>query len=110
MHHPLFVRSPTDWSNLSTALNVTKKMLDCKTKGQKAIDSLDLQLYVKCIQLQKKNKIMEGFIFRMGEPHVAFTVLRVLDKISNNSGLGKISNNSQSLKKPDYMDLHHCVR
>ena len=53
---------------------------------------------------------MEGFIFRMGEPHVAFIVLRVLDKISNNSGLGKISNNSQSLKKPEYMDLHHCVR
>ena len=53
---------------------------------------------------------MEGFIFRMGEPHVAFIVLRVLDKISNNSGLGKISNNSQSLKKLEYMDLHHCVR
>ena len=63
---PLISGSPTDWSNLSTALNVTKKMLDCVTKGRKAIVSLDLQLYAKCIQLQEKNEIMESFIFRMG--------------------------------------------
>ena len=30
---------------------------------------------------------MEGFIFRMGELHVVFTVLKVLGKIINNSGL-----------------------
>ena len=30
---------------------------------------------------------MEGFIFRMAELHVVFTVLKVLGKIINNSGL-----------------------
>ena len=62
-------------------------MLDCGSKGRKAIVSLDLQLYAKCIQLQEKNEIMEGFIFRMGKLHVVFTVLKVLGKIINNSGL-----------------------
>ena len=62
-------------------------MLDCGSKGRKAIVSLDLQLYAKCIQLQEKNEIMEGFIFRMEELHVVFTVLKVLGKIINNSGL-----------------------
>ena len=62
-------------------------MLDCVTKGRKAIVSMDLQLYAKCIQLQEKNEIIECFIFRMGELHVVFTVLKVLGKIINNSGL-----------------------
>ena len=84
---PLISGSPTNWFNLSTALNVTKKMLDCVTKGRKAIVSMDLQLYAKCIQLQEKNEIIECFIFRMGELHVVFTVLKVLGKIINNSGL-----------------------
>ena len=48
-------------------------MLDFVTKGQKAIVSLDLQLYANCIQLQEKNEIMEGFIFRMEELNVAFS-------------------------------------
>ena len=61
-------------------------MLDCGSKGRKVIVSLDLQLYAKCIQLQEKNEII-GFIFRMGELHVVFTVLKVLGKIINNSGL-----------------------
>ena len=84
---PLISGSPSHWSNLSTALNVTKKMLDCVTKGRKTIVFLDLQLYAKCIQLQEKNEIMEGFIFQMGELHIVFTVFKVLGKIINNSGL-----------------------
>ena len=62
-------------------------MLDCVTKGRKAIVCLDVQLYAKCIQLQEKNEMMEGFIFRMEELHVVFTVLKVLGNIINNSGL-----------------------
>ena len=87
MYSLIITGSPTDWSNLSTALNVTKKMLDYVTEGGKAIVSLDLQLYAKCIHLQEKNKTMEGFIFRMAELHVVFTVLKVLGKNINNSGL-----------------------
>ena len=64
-----------------------KKLLDCVTKGRKAIVCLDLQLYAKCMQLQEKNEIMEGFIFRVGELHVVFTVLKVLGKVINNSTL-----------------------
>ena len=101
---PLISGSPTNWSNLSTALNVTKKMLDCVTKGRKSIVSLDLQLYAKCIQLQEKNEIMEGFIFRMGELHVVFTVLKVLGKIINNSGL------DLSFEEAGIYDLRHRVR
>ena len=101
---PLISGSPTNWSNLSTALNVTKKMLDCVTKGRKAIVSMDLQLYAKCIQLQEKNEIIEGFIFRMGELHVVFTVLKVLGKIINNSGL------DLSFEEAGIYDLRHRVR
>ena len=39
------------------------------------------------MQLQEKNPKMEGFIFQMGELHVAFTILKVLGKIINNRGL-----------------------
>ena len=44
-------------------------------------------MYAKGIQLHEKNEITEGFIFRMGELHVVFTVLKVLGKIINNSGI-----------------------
>ena len=101
---PLISGSPANWSNLSTALNVTKKMLDCVTKGRKAIVSMDLQLYAKCIQLQEKNEIIECFIFRMGELHVVFTVLKVLGKIINNSGL------DLSFEEAGIYDLRHRVR
>ena len=56
-------------------------MFDCVTMGQKAIVSLDLQLYAKCTQFQEGNKIMEDLIFQMGELDIIFTVLKVLGKI-----------------------------
>ena len=50
---PLISGSPTNWSNLRSALKVTEDMLNFVTENQKAIVSLDLQLYSKCIQLYR---------------------------------------------------------
>ena len=50
---------------------------------------------------------MEGFIFRMGELHVVFTVLKVLGKIINNSGLDLSFEEYMDL---EYMDLRYCTR
>ena len=62
-------------------------MLHFVTENHKAIVSLDLQLYSKCIQLQERDEINRNYIFRMGELHVVFTVLKVLGEMIDGSGL-----------------------
>ena len=46
-----------------------------------------MQLYTKCIQLQSKKELINNFLFRLGELHVVFAMLKVLGKYINNSGL-----------------------
>ena len=79
--------SPTDGSYLYTALKSAQNLNATFSSAEKTIVSLDLQLYSKCIQLQSNLKISEQFIFRMGELHIVFAVLRTLGKIIDGSGL-----------------------
>ena len=55
--------------------------------SSKTIVSLDLELYMKCIQLQSIWNINPHFIFRMGELHTVFCTGKVLEKIIDASGL-----------------------
>ena len=57
------------------------------TGHDKTIVTLDLQLYSKCMQLREKNDILESFIFRLGELHVVFAMLKVLGKYILDSGI-----------------------
>ena len=84
---PVTKGSPTDWSNLYSALKVAENITKSTSHDRKTVVSLDLQLYSKCIQLQSRNDINNNFVFRMGELHVAFTVLKVLGKVIDGSGL-----------------------
>ena len=55
---------------------------------EKTVISSDLQLYIKAIHLQQqKPDIRDNFVFRMGELHVVFYVLKVLGKLIDGSRL-----------------------
>lgn len=84
---PLHPGSPTDWSNLFTALKLVQGINVAVTGNSKTIVTLDLQLYSKCMQLREANEIKENFIFRLGELHIVFAFLKVIGKYINGSGL-----------------------
>lgn len=84
---PLLHGSPTDWSNLYTALMISQGISVTCNPGHKTVISLDLQLYTKCIQLQSRDEIRYDFVFRMGELHVTFAMLKVIGKYIDASGL-----------------------
>lgn len=71
---PLYPGPPTDWSNLYTSLNIVQGINAAVFPGQKTIVSLDLQLYVKCMQLREKDNISKHFVFRLGELHIVFAM------------------------------------
>ena len=50
--------------------------------GKKTIVSMDMQLYAYCIQLQSDNEIRDQFVFRTGELHVVFVMLRSIENTS----------------------------
>ena len=54
---PIVNGSPTDFSNLYTALKIVQGISVVQVPGKKAVVLLDLQLYVKCIQFQSKQDI-----------------------------------------------------
>ena len=84
---PLLQGNPTDWLYLYTALKSAQNLNATVSSAEKTIVSLDLQLYSKCIQLQSNLEISKQFIFRMGELHIVFAVLKTLGKIIDGSGL-----------------------
>ena len=53
----------------------------------KTFVSCDLQLYNKCLQLKSNDAIHDNFVFRMGELHCVFAILKVMGKYIENSGL-----------------------
>ena len=50
------------------------------TGNRKTIITLNLQLYSKAMQLRETNDIKEEFIFRLGELHPVFAMLKCLGK------------------------------
>ena len=51
---------------------------------------MDLQLYNKCLQLKANEDIANSFIFRLGELHTVFAILKVIGKYIDNSGLDQL--------------------
>ena len=51
---PLYLGSPTDWTNLYSALKTAQGINVAVTGNKKTIITLDLQLYSKAMQLQEK--------------------------------------------------------
>ena len=51
---PLYPGSPTDWTNLYSALKMAQGINVAVTGNKKTIITLDLQLYSKAMQLREK--------------------------------------------------------
>ena len=51
---------------------------------------MDLQLYAKCFKLQDNESIRYQFLFRLGQLHILFAMLKVIDKNINFSGLDEV--------------------
>ena len=84
---PIIQGTPTDWSNLNSIIAASVKLNVNIGQSSKTIISRDLQLYMKCIQLQSIGNINQNFIFRMGELHIVFCTMKVLGKIIDASSL-----------------------
>ena len=84
---PVIHGSPTDWSNLYTALKIFQGINVATNADHKTIVSMDLQLYAKCIKLQNNESIRSQFVFRLVELHILFAMLKVIGKNINFSGL-----------------------
>ena len=84
---PLLRGSPTDWSNLYTSLKIVQNINEVVSPETITIVSCDLQLYNKCLQLKSNDAIRDNFVFRMGELHCVFAILKVMGKYIENSGL-----------------------
>ena len=87
---PLSPISPVDWTGLYTALKQTQKINMNVSSNKTTIVTLDLQLYVKCMELCSRNEIKDNLIFRLGILHIVFAFLKVLGKYMNCSGLDQI--------------------
>ena len=87
---PLYPSSPTDWSTLYTALKIVQEINVEVTGENKTIVSLDLQLYSKCMQLRERKEIRDQFIFRLGELHIVFAMLKVIGKYIDQSGIDRL--------------------
>ena len=87
---PLLTGSPTDWSNLYTALKIVQGINTFNCPGKKTIVSMDMQLYAYCIQLQSDSAVHDQFVFRTGELHNVFAMLKSIGKYIDSSGLDQI--------------------
>ena len=77
---PLYTGSPTVWTNLYSVLKMAQGINVAVTGNKKTIITLDMQLYSKAVQMREKNDINEEFIFRLGELHIVFAMLKCIGK------------------------------
>ena len=87
---PLYPSPPTDWSTLYTTLKIVQGINVEVTGERKSIVSLDLQLYSKSMQLRSKEEILKDFVFQLGELHIVFSILKVMGKCIEESGLDRL--------------------
>ena len=87
---PLYPGYPTDWTNLYSALKMAQGINVAVTDNKKTIITLDLQLYSKAMQFREKNDLSEEFIFRLGELHIVFAMLKCIRKYIEESGLHRL--------------------
>ena len=88
-----------DWSIMYMALKVIQDINIEVTGERKNIISLDLQLYSKYMQLRSRHENHEEFVFRLGERHTVFAMLKVIGKYIEESGLDKILVDSDIYRK-----------
>ena len=86
----LYPGPPTDWSNLYSALKQVQGIATRTTPNLKAIVTLDLQFYGKCIRMTDNPVVRDNFMFRLGELHIVFAMLKVLGKYIIDSGSDNI--------------------
>ena len=87
---PLYPGPLTDWSNLYSVLKWVQGIATSTIPNLKAVVTLDLQLYDKCMQMTDDSVIRDNFIFPLGELHIVFARLKVLGKYIIDSGLDDI--------------------
>ena len=87
---PLIPSTPTDWSTLYTALKLVQGVNVAVSGSNRTIVTLDLQTYSKCVQMRERNDIKDNFIFRLGELHISFAMLKVVGKYIDESGLDNV--------------------
>ena len=87
---PRLKTPPTDWTTLYSALKIVQGISIKISPDKKSVVTLDLQLYIKCIQLSSRKDIADNFVFRMGELHIVFAMLRAIGSYIENSGLDKL--------------------
>ena len=87
---PLIKSPPTDLSTLYTALKSCQGISTLITPGKKTIITLDLQLYIKAMQLSTKDEIEKNYFFRIGELHAVFAMSKAIGRIIENSGFDKL--------------------
>ena len=73
----LYPGPPTDWSNLYSALKQVQGIATRTTPNLKAIVTLDLQFYGKCIRMTDNPVVRDNLMFRLGELHIVFAMLKV---------------------------------
>ena len=85
---PLLSTPPTDWSTLYTSLKICQGISTKIAPNKKTIITLDLQLYIKAVQLG--DKIGDEIFLRVGELHVLFAMCHAVGKYIDSSGLDKL--------------------
>ena len=73
-----------------TALKLCQDISTSITPTTKTIITLDLQLYIKAIQLSSKDEISKNYIFRIGELHAVFAMSKAIGRYISNSGLEQL--------------------
>lgn len=86
----LFPCLPTDWSSFYTSLKLGQGINVEISGKKKKIVTPDLQLYAKCIQLREYKDICKNYIFRPGELHIIFAMMKVFGKYTDVSGLERL--------------------
>lgn len=58
------------------------------TGSKITIVTLDLQLYSKFLQLRQDREIYKNYVFRLGELHAVFAILKVIEKYIESTRIG----------------------
>ena len=87
---PLIKSSPADFSTLYSALKICQGISTSITLGKKTVITLDLQLYIKAIQLSSRGEICSSFVFRIGELHAVFAMSKAIGSIIDSSGFEQL--------------------
>lgn len=87
---PLYAGTPTHFSNLYHLLKLAQGINIVVSGEGETIVTLDLQLYLKYMQMRENKDIKKNFIVRLGELHTVFAFLKVIGKYIQGSGVDQV--------------------